>query len=189
MLYPVFSACSAALASAYSAFVVPSAVRSLDLLQKPRCFGQWNRCIVRHRGCAQAGVIPGADHALDHRTRTKMQDEAHCKVGCFQIVQDLRLSNRVEYQPGLRLDDHRLLDYQVRFIDTDRDSAVDQVIPNKLLDCDAAASKFDGESFPIGGLQKAVPKCVVDVNERFDDLPREVLYRIIRFRKAMAGRP
>lgn len=104
-----------------------------------------------------------------------MQDEAHWEIGRLQIVQDLRLRNGIEHQPRLRFDDHRLLDHEVCLIDTDRHAAVDQFIPYKLLDRDAAASKFDGESFPIGGFQKAVAELVVDVNERLDDPPSEVL--------------
>ena len=71
--------------------------------------------------------------------------------------------------------DHRLLDHEVGLIDTDRDSAVNQFIPNQLLDQMLAASKFDSESFPIDGFQKTIAELVVDVNERLDDLPREVL--------------
>jgi hypothetical protein len=119
--------------------------------------------------------MPGADNTFDHRTRTKMEDQAHWEMGSFQVVEDLCSGNGVEYRTRFRFDDYGLLDHEVCLIDANRNAAVDQLIANQLLDHHATASKFDGESFPVGRFQKAEPQLVVDVNERLDDLPREVL--------------
>ena len=104
-----------------------------------------------------------------------MEDQTHWEMGSFQVVEDLCSSNGVEYQTRLRFDDHGLLDHEVCLIDANRNAAVDELIANQLIDHHATASKLNGESFPVGRFQKAEPQLVVDVNERLDDLSREIL--------------
>lgn len=104
-----------------------------------------------------------------------MKNKTHFELRCSQVVQDLRLGNGVEHQSRFRFDDHRSFNHQVSFVRTNRDSVVDQVVANQLLDRDAATLQFDRESFPVDGFEKAVPERVMDVKECLDYLSREVL--------------